>query len=1623
MSAADPSLLTFADFAVAAYALQSWEPRGDKLNDGFPQGVILLNKLRAQGWTTVVELDLPPPSLNTAQSFQTGYKNGFYANENAAAMVAKSDDTLFVSFRGTNDNRGDLPFTTPDTISWNPVTGLTGHYGLFQPFISALDNYVRDNGIKKVYVTGHSLGAAMVHAFMHDHPDGNGIEYRAVTFASPGYYLFDQDEPFRITNFLTDSDAIDVADWVLATPGDDNVFDDELFAPISSHSVALYRELIKFLAAQGVSDTWILDEKNGSTPDFDSIVVHVEILDPDLSLFAIGSGDNALSGTDANELILGGAGRDSLQGLAGHDLLLGGVGNDRIYGGDGDDILIGGAGDDTLDGGAGFDTASFDGATSGVRVELAAGRATGSIDTLASIESVLGSQFADRLDATGFGTSGANVGSGGSSFNQFEGGGGNDTLIGNGETRISFQNASRRDGLSTGDGIFVDLSIGVSYAIDAQGPAVGTDTISHVTSVRGSIFDDQLLGSDRWEIFEGRAGNDRISGRGGQDIARYDVSPTQAGIVVLMAAGQVTGDEQIGTDSLNGIEVIRGTKFSDTYNAAGMTASSPNATGGSFNEFEGLGGNDTIIGNNSTRINYARALDRIHVDLLQGFAEGLYPDDVAGIGTDTISGIQQVRGSNFADILRGSDKPITDFSTFGGAEVFFGGAGNDIIDGRGGVDMADYRDFSGGSQGISVTASANGLSVVGPGAIGTDTLTGIEYIQGTIGNDIFNLEGFSGGSLDFPFSNGGTYILVLPAGGADYIHGGGHTALGYQFEFGNVNVLLEVTNSSPQAYFADKLFHGTASVYNAPIDTFDNITELIGTPYDDTFRRLGHGGHVNGEGGVDLVSFENVDYLDIDRGITVVLKDGTVEIPHNIDQHGVRHFIGDTNGDGSIGDGDEYEYFIDNNTFLSSVERVWGTYANDALDARFFSSTADFGAKNLGSYGHFNELGGGGGDDTIWGNSNTRVSYFDAPGSVYVDLANGYATGDGKDKFMGGVNAVWGSQYDDLIIGTDNPGSPVEPFINIETFIGVGGNDTIDGAGGFDRADYSELPLFDVPLAEQRGIVVTGSSDQFVATGPASIGIDTLLNIESIVGTRFADTYNASGGEFMGGGGNDIINSGGSTRVSYRSAAAGVTVMLGANGSGSATGDTNSVGRDTFKKGVIGVRGSLHSDTMTSNAAGSLLEGLDGNDTLIGGAVSNTLDGGEGDDTYIVGSALNVIVEAAEGGIDTIRASIGYSLDLAPNVENLVMTGVTAINIKGSDLANAITGNSAANVIDGGIGNDTLSGEGGNDTLVGGAGDDTVLGGIGNDLIIGGDGAGDDVYDGGSGIDTVKFTGATKDVKVDLSAGIADGEEIGHDLLAGIENVTGGSGNDTLTGDGFANILLGNGGNDVLSGGEGNDTLTGGDGNDVIDGGLGNDKLTADGGTVAGAGASDTVSYASILTDVTVNLALTTLQNTKGAGKDTLLGFENLTGGAGNDVLTGNAKANIIDGGAGNDVLTGAAGNDTLTGGDGNDLFKFLNAGGGNDTILDFDSAFDLIGIVKSGFGIGAVSTAAFSTQDYVVSAAGHTPTAAHAQFLFDETTRELWFDSNGTLAGGTQSHIATLINVSSLAADDFDLK
>ncbi|SFG94085.1 Ca2+-binding protein, RTX toxin-related [Palleronia marisminoris] len=355
------------------------------------------------------------------------------------------------------------------------------------------------------------------------------------------------------------------------------------------------------------------------------------------------------------------------------------------------------------------------------------------------------------------------------------------------------------------------------------------------------------------------------------------------------------------------------------------------------------------------------------------------------------------------------------------------------------------------------------------------------------------------------------------------------------------------------------------------------------------------------------------------------------------------------------------------------------------------------------------------------------------------------------------------------------------------------------------------------------------------------------------------------------------------------------------------------------------------------------------------------------DVTEVVGNFIesNAPLIDVDNGDDDAGTTVGDDMIIAGSGDNVIDAG------EGND------------VINGGAGNDQLIGNVGDDTLDGGAGDDIVNGGLGNDTITYANGQGADTINGQEGNDRLKIVegmfdgndqvevtlaggnitrvnqtttvtgveanelhlgGGTDTLTYDTSEGVSvnllTGAATGFSVTRGVENVTGGTGNDTLLGNSLDNVFDGREGDDALHGGFGNDALQGGEGDDDLRGDAGNDILEGGAGDdrIDGGAGIDTASYASAGAAVTVSLlgqagrASFEEQDTLGAGIDRLIGIENLEGSAFADTLTGNAGANVIDGGTGADTMTGGLGDDTYVMDTVADVI-IEAADGGNDTV------------------------------------------------------------------------------------------
>src|SRR5262245_52246899 len=205
--------------------------------------------------------------------------------------------------------------------------------------------------------------------------------------------------------------------------------------------------------------------------------------------------------------------------------------------------------------------------------------------------------------------------------------------------------------------------------------------------------------------------------------------------------------------------------------------------------------------------------------------------------------------------------------------------------------------------------------------------------------------------------------------------------------------------------------------------------------------------------------------------------------------------------------------------------------------------------------------------------------------------------------------------------------------------------------------------------------------------------------------------------------------------------------------------------------------GTGEEDTISGLAGNDLLQGIDGNDRLDGGAGTDTLDGGAGNDTLIGGAGNDALSGGA--GNDVFKYTMGDGADTvngggAGEQDLLVITGTT-----GSDTLDVIFNGAMLTAIE-------------NGTLLN-------VAAVTADLL--------------GGADTLNYGTTTAGVTVNLVDGTASGSA----SIAGIENVTGGAGNDQLNGDALNNTLTGGAGNDTLIGGLGNAALNGGAGIDPAD--------------------------------------------------------------------------------------------------------------------------------------------------------------------------------------------------------------
>ncbi|WP_052121600.1 calcium-binding protein [Inquilinus limosus] len=462
----------------------------------------------------------------------------------------------------------------------------------------------------------------------------------------------------------------------------------------------------------------------------------------------------------------------------------------------------------------------------------------------------------------------------------------------------------------------------------------------------------------------------------------------------------------------------------------------------------------------------------------QGFGGDAQNDFLVGIvnligsntGGDNLSGsaaANTINGQGGDDALDGQ----------GGNDILLGGAGDDILVGGGGADslqggagVNDTADYSGSAAPVTVSL-ATGVGTGGDAE--GDTLSGIERVIGSAGNDTLTGSGFSNDTL-------------IGGAGADILDGqGGIDTADYSGSGAGVTVDLAA---------------GTGSGGDAEGDTLTGIENITGTAFIDHLYGDGANNTILGLDGNDTIrGGAGSDALDGGAGSDFANYQGSsaavnVNLLTNVNTGG--DAAGDT---------------------LANIENLYGSSHDDTL-------TGDAGRNIIGGELGNDTLIGNGGDDSLSGEAgNDNLDGGDGNdrlvGGDGDDIANGGANSDsidggaGTDTLNGGAgdDSISGGAGTDTINGNDGN----------DIIEGGADADAIDGGAGIDTASYANSSQ-GVVVHLQAGIGLNGDADG-----------DTLTGIEQVYGSAFNDSLTGDNGNntFWGGAGNDTIQGAGGADV------------------------------------------------------------------------------------------------------------------------------------------------------------------------------------------------------------------------------------------------------------------------------------------------------------------------------------------------------------------------------------------------------------------------------------------------------------------------------------------------------------
>jgi Ca2+-binding RTX toxin-like protein len=1077
-------------------------------------------------------------------------------------------------------------------------------------------------------------------------------------------------------------------------------------------------------------------------------------------------------------------------------------------------------------------------------------------------DTLLGTTSADEI----YGLDGNDALDGGVGADTMVGGTGNDTYVVDDAGDVVTENAS--------EGTDV-VQVGFDYTLSAN---VENLVLSgSAGNGAGNSVNNSITGTGSANTLDGGAGVDTLIGGAGDDL-----------YIVDHASDVVTENASEGIDTvLSSVTRTLGTNQENlvlsggaAINGTGNTLNNVLTGNGAANSLNGSTGNDTMIGGDGNDIyvvgvaadvvteNDAEGTDTVQSSVT--YTLGLYLEHLVLTGSSAITGTgnsldNALTGNNVANTLTGSNGNDT-LNGAGGADRLVGGLGDDthVVDDAGDLVVENASEGTELVQSaVDYTLASNLENLIlttgalwGTGNTLDNVLTGNSddnWLGGSSGNDTLDggagVDALEGGTGDdtYVVDNASDVVTEAASSGTDTVRSSVTRTLG--------------TNQENLTLIGSSAINGIGNTLANVLTGNDAANSLNGSTGSDTML---------GGLGNDIYVVDNASDV-----VTESASAGTDTV-----QVGFAYTLG-TNTE---------------NLTLTGSSAITGT-GNELPNV----ITGNTGANTLYGAAGVDTLQGGTGNDTYIVDESSDVIIENASaGTDVVQSSVDYTLSANVEQLvlMAGALHGTGSAGDNSLVGNTSANSlegsagndTLDGGVGADTMVGGTGNDTyvVDDAGDVVTENASEgtdtvQVGFDYTLS--------ANVENLVLSGSAGSGAGNSVN-NSITGTGSANTLDGGAGvdTLIGGAGDDLYIVDHASDVVTENASEGIDTVLS---SVTRTLGTNQENLVLSGGAAINGTGNTLNNVLTGNSAANSLNGSTGSDTMIGG---------DGDDIYVVGVATDVVTENDAEGTDTVQSSVTYTLGLY--LEQLVLTGTSAISGTGNSLDNALTGNNLANTLTGSNGNDTLNGGGGADRLIGGEGDDVYYVDNEADVVVEDEFSFDnDIvfasvdYTSPFYVDAVVFEG---------SATTGTGNSGGDHLIASVPGIA----------------LYGNGGNDMLEiWGSGGSQLFGGTGDDYY--------------FVASAADQVNENPSEGIDTIAVSIYGAPYSYTLPPNVENLILYWDAQTG------TGNSLANEIHGYFGNNTLNGGAGADYMFGGPGDDTYVVDNAG---DYVIEaYDEGIDRV--------------------------------------------------------------------------------